>query len=52
MDRLQSAAREGGLLGNRRVLLGPCRAYFTTTEGGTSVGPSLAVVWWGKLWPE
>jgi len=39
------AALEGtGLKGERWVLLGPCRANFTTTEGGAAIDQSLRVL--------
>jgi len=44
LERLQSASREGGLSGDRWVLLGPCRVYFTTTEGGAAIDQSLRVL--------
>ncbi|MBL68826.1 MAG: FAD-binding dehydrogenase [Verrucomicrobiales bacterium] len=44
LKRLQAAACEAGLEGNRWALLGPCRAYFTTTEGGAAIDESLRVL--------
>ena len=44
MERLQTVVREAGLSGDRWVLLGPCRAYFTTTEGGAAIDESLRVL--------
>jgi fumarate reductase flavoprotein subunit len=34
---LEEAARSAGLKGERWLLLGPSKAYFTTTEGGAAI---------------
>jgi fumarate reductase flavoprotein subunit len=37
LDHLQKSAEEGGLVEGPWVLLGPAKAYFTTTEGGVVI---------------
>jgi len=37
LDSLQKSAEEGGLVEGPWVLLGPAKAYFTTTEGGVVI---------------
>ena len=44
LKALQTAAGEAGLARNHWALLGPCRAYFTTTEGGAAIDESLRVL--------
>ena len=41
---LEETISDTGLLGDRWLLLGPCRAYFTTTEGGAAIDQSLRVL--------
>jgi len=41
---LEETISDMGLLGDRWLLLGPCRAYFTTTEGGAAIDQSLRVL--------
>jgi len=42
LDPLRQAA--GSMSGNRWVLLGPVKAYFTTTEGGAAIDEQLRVL--------
>lgn len=44
MKNLEAALEGTGLIGERWVLLGPCRANFTTTEGGAAIDQSLRVL--------
>lgn len=43
-DNLSAAAADAGLAGNRWVLLGPARAWFTTTEGGAAITQQFEVL--------
>jgi len=43
-ERLQATVEGRSLRGNRWLLLGPAKAYFTTTEGGTAVNERLQVL--------
>ncbi|MCA9213594.1 MAG: FAD-dependent oxidoreductase [Planctomycetales bacterium] len=43
-ENLRAAADSAGLKGNRWVLLGPARAWFTTTEGGAAINQSFEVL--------
>ena len=44
LENVNQALRDTGLGGEQWVLLGPCRAYFTTTEGGAAIDQSLRVL--------
>ncbi len=44
VETLQKTVAETELHGARWLLLGPCRAYFTTTEGGAAIDQSLRVL--------
>jgi len=44
MKNLETALEDTELKGERWVLLGPCRANFTTTEGGAAIDQSLRVL--------
>ena len=44
MKNLKAALEGTGLKGKCWVLLGPCRANFTTTEGGAAIDQSLRVL--------
>lgn len=41
---LLAAAENAGMKGNRWVLLGPAKAYFTTTEGGAAINSQFEVL--------
>jgi fumarate reductase flavoprotein subunit len=41
---LEEAARSAGLKGERWLLLGPSKAYFTTTEGGAAIDRQFRVL--------
>ncbi len=43
-ERLQTTVANGSLRGSRWLLLGPAKAYFTTTEGGAAVNEHLQVL--------
>ena len=44
VETLQTTVAEIALHGDHWLLLGPCRAYFTTTEGGAAIDQSLRVL--------
>jgi|TARA_B100001971_G_scaffold208068_1_gene229268 fumarate reductase flavoprotein subunit len=44
VETLQKTIKDTGLSGDCWLLLGPCRAYFTTTEGGAAIDQSLRVL--------
>ena len=44
LKALQESIAGTKLSGNRWLLLGPCKAYFTTTEGGAAIDQSLRVL--------
>ena len=44
IDAIKSALNGTSLKGNNWVLMGPCRSYFTTTEGGAAIDQSLRVL--------
>ena len=43
-DNLRATASAAGMNGNRWVLLGPARAWFTTTEGGAAINQQFQVL--------
>ena len=43
-ESLTNAATEAGLTGNRWVLLGPAKAWFTTTEGGAAINQQFQIL--------
>jgi fumarate reductase flavoprotein subunit len=44
LEKLKNTITGTELRGDRWLLLGPCRAYFTTTEGGAAIDQSLRVL--------
>ena len=44
LEKIKKTVAETELRGDRWLLLGPCRAYFTTTEGGAAIDQSLRVL--------